>query len=83
MNRPNILWICTPSRTSFLTGTYPSTAHVNGNGNDLFPANLTLVTKPLAENDSSAQHLVRDLLQRSFDASMPALDRGPARVGPM
>ena len=41
--------ICTPSRTSFLTGTYPSTAHVNGNGNDAFPENLVLVTRLLAD----------------------------------
>ena len=29
--------ICTPSRSSFLTGTYPSAVGVNGNGNEFFP----------------------------------------------
>ena len=29
--------ICTPSRASFLSGTYPSAIGVNGNGNEFFP----------------------------------------------
>src|SRR5262245_35702573 len=33
--------ICTPSRSSFLTGCYPSTLHVHRNGNDYFPDPLT------------------------------------------
>ena len=42
--------ICTPSRASFLTGVYPSTVHVNGNGNEVFPAHgPPLVTKLLAD----------------------------------
>ena len=41
--------ICTPSRASFLTGMYPSTVHVNGNGNEHFPDNPPLVTRMLAE----------------------------------
>ena len=41
--------ICTPSRTSFLTGLYPSTVHGNINGNAHFniPENARLVTARL------------------------------------
>jgi arylsulfatase A-like enzyme len=41
--------ICTPSRASFLTGCYPSTIHVNRNGNELFPCPERLITRRLAE----------------------------------
>lgn len=41
--------ICTPSRASFLTGHYPSTIHVTGNGNESFPKKPDLVTKMLSD----------------------------------
>lgn len=41
--------ICTPSRASFLTGTYASAVHVNGNGLDTFPDTPELITKQLAD----------------------------------
>jgi len=41
--------ICTPSRASFLTGCYPSTLHVNRNGNEYFPCPEKLITNMLAK----------------------------------
>ena len=41
--------ICTPSRAGFLTGCYPSTLHVNRNGNEYFPCPERLISRRLAE----------------------------------
>lgn len=41
--------ICTPSRASFLTGKYPSTVHVNTNGNTHFPPHERLVPRRFAD----------------------------------
>ena len=41
--------ICTPSRACFLTGCYPTTLHVNRNGNDYFPCPERLLPRMLAE----------------------------------
>ena len=44
--------ICTPIRASFLTGCYPSTLGVNGNGNDTFPKHFEnrLIGNVLSKN---------------------------------
>ena len=41
--------ICTPSRSSFLTGMYPSAIRQNRNGNEVFDASVPLVTKLIAD----------------------------------
>ncbi len=41
--------ICTPSRASFLTGTYPSSVHGCSNGNDYWADAAPLVTRILAD----------------------------------
>ena len=41
--------ICTPSRSSFLTGMYPSSLRQNRNGNEVFNSDAPLVTKLIAD----------------------------------
>ena len=41
--------ICTPSRSSFLTGMYPSSVHGCANGNDYWDDSAPLVTRLLAD----------------------------------
>lgn len=41
--------ICTPARTSFLTGRYPASHHVYRNGNAWFPGHEKLVTRLFAD----------------------------------
>lgn len=42
--------ICTPSRSSFMTGLYPSRLHNTRNGNDTFPTWPPLITRLIADS---------------------------------
>ena len=41
--------VCTPSRSSFMTGMYPSRLHNTRNGNETFPGHPPLISKVLAD----------------------------------
>ena len=44
--------ICTPSRSSFMSGLYPSRVHNTRNGNDTFPSWPPVITKLLRTPDT-------------------------------
>ena len=68
--------ICTPSRASFLTGMYPSTVHVNGNGNDTFPATPPLVTRTLADTGYDCGLIGKLHLASAYQRIEPRVDDG-------
>ncbi len=69
--------ICTPSRASFLTGQYPSTVHVNGNGNAHFPAGAPkLVTRLLADSGYQCGLIGKLHLASAFGRIEPRVDDG-------
>ena len=68
--------ICTPSRGSFLTGMYPSAVHVNGNGNDYFPAQPPLVTRLLADAGYDCGLIGKLHLAGAFGRIEPRVDDG-------
>jgi arylsulfatase len=68
--------ICTPSRASFLTGMYPSTVHVNGNGNDYFPSQPPLVTRLLADAGYDCGLIGKLHLAGAFGRIEPRIDDG-------
>lgn len=68
--------ICTPSRAAFLSGMYPSAVHVNGNGNDFFPSNVTLVTKMLADAGYICGNIGKLHLASAYQRSEPRTDDG-------
>lgn len=68
--------ICTPSRTSFLTGQYASAVHVNGNGNESFPDSPPLVTKLLADAGYDCGLIGKLHLASAFRRVEPRVDDG-------
>ena len=68
--------ICTPSRVSFLTGMYPSTVHVNGNGNNYFPETYPLVTRTLTDVGYDCGLIGKLHLASAFGRIEPRADDG-------
>ena len=69
--------ICTPSRASFLTGQYPSTVHVTGNGNSHFPDSAPkLVTRMLADAGYECGLIGKLHFASAFGRVEPRVDDG-------
>ncbi len=68
--------ICTPSRASFLTGHYPSTVHINGNGLESFPDHPPLVTKTLADEGYDCGLIGKLHLASAYQRIEPRVDDG-------
>jgi len=70
--------ICTPSRSSFLTGLYPARLHNTRNGNDTFPDFPPLITKLIAETGYRCGNIGKFHLTSSGHRTEPRLDDGMA-----
>ena len=70
--------ICTPSRSSFLTGMYPSAVSVTQNGNPLFPPHYAdrLVTRRLADAGYDCGLVGKLHLSTAADGQEPRVDDG-------
>ena len=69
--------ICTPSRSSFMTGMYPSRVHNTRNGNDTFPADAPpLISKLLADAGYDCGMIGKFHLLSSGQRTEPRLDDG-------
>jgi arylsulfatase A-like enzyme len=68
--------ICTPSRSSFMTGMYPSRVHNTRNGNESFPDWPPLITKLIAESGYECGMIGKFHLQSSGHRTEPRLDDG-------
>ena len=68
--------ICTPSRSSFLTGLYPSKLHNTRNGNDTFPEFPPLVTKLISDSGYTCGLIGKFHLTSSGHRTEPRLDDG-------
>jgi arylsulfatase len=69
--------ICTPSRSSFMTGLYPSRVHNTRNGNGTFPVEAPpLISKILADSGYVCGNIGKFHLTSSAKRSEPRLDDG-------
>ncbi len=69
--------ICTPSRSSFMTGLYPSRLHSTRNGNESFPKEAPpLISKLLADSGYDCGNIGKFHLTSSGKRTEPRLDDG-------
>lgn len=68
--------ICTPSRSSFMTGMYPSRAHNCRNGNESFDGHPPLISKLIADNGYDCGMVGKFHLQSSGMRIEPRIDDG-------
>ena len=68
--------ICTPSRSSFMTGLYPSRVHNTRNGNDTFPTWPPLITRLIADAGYDCGLVGKFHLQSAGHRTEPRLDDG-------
>ncbi len=68
--------ICTPSRSSFMTGMYPSRLHNTRNGNESFPTYPPVITKMIAESGYQCGLIGKFHLQSAGHRTEPRIDDG-------
>ena len=68
--------ICTPSRSSFMTGMYPSRVHNTRNGNESFPDQPPVITKLIADSGYDCGLIGKFHLQSSGHRTEPRIDDG-------
>lgn len=65
--------ICTPSRSSFMTGLYPSRLHNTRNGNATFPEGIPLISKLIADQGYDCGMIGKFHLQSSGYRTEPRI----------
>lgn len=68
--------ICTPSRSSFMTGLYPTRLHNTRNGNETFPPWPPVITKLIADSGYHCGLIGKFHLQSAGKRTEPRIDDG-------